>query len=288
MSKLFTHLGRNQKFPICFNFLELNAILYRLGACSFGIITPLDLCWNREAALMPLRPTGAQDLWGPLEPIPKSHYLCQAHQEAKKINLCCKCVSTQFRVRKTVDQKWWSMVQTHSQSPNPVLWGVTIKSFALAHKIAVAFPFKNDIEKQIMLIQGFVSPKELIPSKLPCFGHLMQTSSMEKSLMLGKIEGRRRRGHQRMRFLDSIINAMNMNLGKLREMARDRETWRAAVHGVTKSQTCLGNWKTATHQMLPPRWQIECNLNTIQSTVFFRVTLDTGREKSLNLESLIQ
>ena len=59
--------------------------------------------------------------------------------------------------------------------------------------------------------------------------------------MLGKIEGRKRRGHQRMRFLDNIINAMNMNLGKLREMVRDRETWRAAVHGVTKSQTCLGN-----------------------------------------------
>ena len=65
--------------------------------------------------------------------------------------------------------------------------------------------------------------------------------SLEKSLMLGKIEDRRRRGCQRMRWLDSITNAMNMNLGKLQKMVRDREAWRAAVHGITVSQTRLGN-----------------------------------------------
>ena len=73
--------------------------------------------------------------------------------------------------------------------------------------------------------------------KLQYFGHLMQTAdSLEKSLMLGKIEGRKR-GHQRMRWLDGINDTMDTNLGKLREMVRDREVWRVAVHGVAKTQT---------------------------------------------------
>ena len=78
----------------------------------------------------------------------------------------------------------------------------------------------------------------MLELKLQYSGHLMQTAdSLEKSLMLGKVEGRRRRGRQRMRWLDGINDAMDMNLGKLREMVRDRETWHAAVHGVRKSQT---------------------------------------------------
>ena len=81
----------------------------------------------------------------------------------------------------------------------------------------------------------------MLKLKLQYFDHLMGTDSLEKSLMLGKIEGRRRRRYQRMRWLDGISDAMNIHLGKLREMVRDRETWRAAVHGVAKSQTRLGD-----------------------------------------------
>ena len=77
--------------------------------------------------------------------------------------------------------------------------------------------------------------------KLQYFGHLMRRAdSFEKTLMLGKIEGRRRRGRQRMRWLDGITDLMNMGLGRLRKFVLDMEAWRAAVHGVTKSQTRLG------------------------------------------------
>ena len=92
----------------------------------------------------------------------------------------------------------------------------------------------------------------MLKLKLQYFAHLMWThNSLEKSLMLGRIEGRRRIGHQRMRWLDGITNTMNMNLGKIQDMVRDRETWCVAIHGVMKNRIQLVNWTTT-------KWMWKC------------------------------
>ena len=175
-----------------------------------------------------------------LAPWKKNYYKTKQPIKQKRHHFANKGLNSQsYCFSSSHVQKWESWIIKKAEP-----WRIDALKLCWARLLRVPWTARRSNQSILKEINPEYSLEGLI-LKLQYFGHLMQRAdSLEKTLMLGKIEGRRRRGWQRMRWLDVFTDLMDTTLSKLQEMVKDREVWPAAVHGVSKSRRWLSNWTT--------------------------------------------